>query len=147
MPLETSTEIISQTAREIFETMFFVSPDDIAAPEEWTTPTTRATVEFRGARSGWFEIRLEQQFAQELAAGFSGTFDPSAMQPEEVPQIVCELANMVCGATLSRMEPGALFDLDSPRISEPDEIEARPAQIVQWLDSGQGLIRLALQWT
>ncbi len=146
MPLETSTEVISQTAREIFETMFFLAPDDIAAPQEWDGPTTGAAVEFHGARSGLFEIRLEQQLAQEMAAGFSGAFDSTELPPEEIPQIVCELANMVCGATLSRMEPGALFDLDSPRICESSEIET-PAQIVQWLDSGQGLIRLALQWT
>jgi|SRR5579884_2063595 len=145
MPLESTQEIMSDAAREIFETMFFIAPEESAPAEEWDK-AIGAEVEFSGAACGRFEIELKEPLAQELAAGFSGVMDPSEMAPEAVPQVLCELANMICGATLSRMEPTALFRLKTPRFLGSTRRQQSSKQIVRWFDSGQGLIRLALTW-
>jgi|SRR5579875_1236997 CheY-specific phosphatase CheX len=145
MPLETSTDLMTDAAREIFETMFFLAAEDCAPAADWIG-SVGAEVEFNGAESGRFEVQLDPQLAQELAAGFSGVMDPSEMPDDAVPQVVCELANMICGATLSRMEPDALFNLEPPRLIAAPGSSEEDGQLVRWLDSGQGLIRLSLAW-
>lgn len=145
MPLETSTDVMADAAREIFETMFFLSAEDCSPAQDWAEPIV-AEVAFSGAEGGRFEVQIEQPLAQELAAGFCGVMDPSEMPADAVPQVVCELANMICGATLSRMEPDALFNLEAPRLLENSGASEQDAQLIRWLDSGQGLIRLSLSW-
>jgi CheY-specific phosphatase CheX len=145
MPPESAPEIMRDAAREIFETMFFIAPEESASAEQWEN-AIGAEVEFSGAACGRFEIEVEEPFAQELAASFSGVMDPSEMAPEAVSQVLCELANMICGATLSRMEPTALFKLNPPRFLKSNTTQVCSRQIVRWFDSGQGLIRLALTW-
>ena len=71
--------------------------------------------------------------------------EPGEVEPGQLSQVTCELANMVCGVTLSRMAPDAIFCLNAPQTC-PAPLEADTTETVRWLDSGSGLIRLALSF-
>jgi hypothetical protein len=89
---------------------------------------------------------LDRALAKEIAAAFTGVEHAAGLPPDSIPEVVCELASLVCGASLSRMYPEALFDLRTPQFFEDESGPTLTGQLVQWLDSGQGLIRLALAW-
>jgi hypothetical protein len=137
--------VLGSSAGEILETMFFLMPEPCEPPAAWEPHSQGASVEFRGDYGGHFEVHLDEQLGNEMAAGFLGCFDPTEVTPEHSAQVVCEFANMVCGVTLTRMTPGGTFNLAAPKpCSEPSGMDRKPGQIVRWLDTGSGLIRLSL---
>jgi hypothetical protein len=136
--------LLASAASEILETMFFVAAEPMAPVAE--PPCVAARVDFAGARTGRFEIRLDQPLAEEMACGFLGVEDPSALAPADLAQMTKELANIICGASLSRFASGAIFNLDPPRLPSPAEAVWQP-DTTQWLDCGTGRIRLAFAWT
>jgi hypothetical protein len=50
-----------------------------------------------------------------MAAAFLG-LDEAAPSEAQIQEVVCELANMVCGSALSRLEENTRFDLSSPEL-------------------------------
>jgi hypothetical protein len=138
--------LLGQTARDILETMFFVSPEDAAEPNPCPADLLTAELRFEGALSGWFGIHVQETCARSLAGNFAGIMDPGELRPETMVEVLCELANMVCGATLSRMDPDAIFKLSSPRLVLPGRLNEDPDRITQWLSMDEGLIGLQLCW-
>lgn len=135
--------LMAQVAREILETMFFVSPEDAAEPNPYPADLLIVELKFEGALSGWFSIQVQETCARSIAGNFAGVMDSSELSPEAMTGVLCELANMVCGATLSRLDPDAIFNLGSPQLISPD----RPAEgLIQWLRMDEGLIGLQLRW-
>jgi CheY-specific phosphatase CheX len=113
-------EAIQAAAMEVLETMFFTSVLDESegAPD---APPVLASLDFHGTPSGSFQVELARPAAVCLAADFLGT-DAEEICDERAQEVTCELANMLCGSILSRIEPDALFDLSHPeplvRLSE-----------------------------
>jgi hypothetical protein len=76
------------------------------------------------------------------------------MADQQAAQILCELANMLCGATLSRLAPNGRFDLETPRmvsVAEPTAAAAPDGgpsrvEVERWLDAGEGPLQLFLEW-
>lgn len=135
--------LLGQTAREILETMFFVSPEDVVKPDPAPAGLLAAELKFEGALTGWFCIQLQESCARAMAGNFSGALDPNELSPESVAGVLCELANMVCGATLSRMDPNAIFKLSAPQLGS----QGRAGEgLNQWLSMDEGLIGLHLHW-
>jgi chemotaxis phosphatase CheX-like protein len=135
--------LIGEVAREVLETMFFSLPEDAAEPNPRPEDLLTAELKFEGARSGWFSIQAQENCARAIAGNFSGVMDPSELSPETITGVLCELANMVCGATLSRLDPDAIFNLGAPQlIAEAGTGEG----LTQWLSMDEGLIGLHLRW-
>jgi hypothetical protein len=53
--------------------------------------------------------------ARSVAADFLGEEEP-ALSEQQIGEVVCELANMICGSVLSRVESAITFQLATPRI-------------------------------
>ena len=111
---ELVAESLAAAAGDVLETMFFSSvigetPVSTAPPVDGIA----ARLMFSGARAGAFALRLTGGAAQVIAANFLAeeTDEPTKGQVQEV---VCELANMMCGSVLSRLDRGAHFDLGQP---------------------------------
>lgn len=106
---------------EVLERMFFAetmgecSPPDGAenAPDEIAVGLT-----FQGEPSGCLLLRLTSGAAGQIAADFLGIDEPEVSQTQTT-DVVRELANMICGSVLSRVENSATFQLGSPRIVQP----------------------------
>ncbi len=135
--------LLGQTAREILETMFFMSPEDAVEPNPAPEDLLTAELRFEGALSGWFRIQLQESCARAMAGNFSGVMDPSELSAESVAGVLCELANMVCGATLSRLDPDAIFNLSSPQLGSRG---CAGEGLTQWLRTDEGVIGLQLRW-
>ena len=75
-----------------------------------------ARIRFLGAPSGTFRLWIEPPAAARLAAGFLALED-GAQAGERAAEVALELANIVCGSVLSRLEAGAAFSLEAPDLS------------------------------
>ena len=105
-------QLLAGTVDEVLETMFFCFP--LGPAEKETGPDVfRALLPFRGQPSGTLEVCLSEASARMLAAGFLGE-DEEALTDAQPGEVVCELANMLCGSLVSRLESDRHFDLGSP---------------------------------
>jgi CheY-specific phosphatase CheX len=80
-----------------------------------------AAVDYSGASRGTLLVGCNQAGAQALAENFLGDDQVSG---EQVPQFICELANMICGAVVSGFESDGQFVLETPRLVRPDSFLA-----------------------
>jgi CheY-specific phosphatase CheX len=106
---------------ETLETMFFVTDLEecgpAACPDE---PALLAHVDFTGEPSGRLTLRASLSLARSLAADFLGE-DEEAIGHSQVTDVFAELANVVCGALLTRTESSCTFRLSSPHVFSPGE--------------------------
>jgi CheY-specific phosphatase CheX len=114
----------------VLETMFFAV---VLGPAEAETGAAalEARLVFRGRPSGTLAVRLSTASARSLAAGFLGE-DEEALGDSQVGEVVCELANMLCGSLVSRLGSEESFDLTSPELGQAGSgagaaLEAFPA--------------------
>jgi CheY-specific phosphatase CheX len=106
---------------EALEQMFFVTDleecDPGAGPQ---APGLLARVDFTGAPSGQLMLRASLSSARSLAADFLGKED-DAIGNSQAADVLAELANIVCGAVLTRAEGVCTFCLSSPRVLSLEE--------------------------
>lgn len=105
---------LEEAALEVLETMCFEFP--VAEPEAGGAPggdTVRASARFEGSLRGVLHVALTADAAQRLAAAFLGMEEDGVGEPQ-VLQMASELANMLCGATMSRLEPHGRLRIAPP---------------------------------
>ena len=114
MTKQNPDQLISDAVDVVLETMFFSA---VLGPAEPDTggEILEARVAFRGRLSGTLGVCLSETSSRLLAAGFLGEEEESLMDTQP-GQVVCELANMLCGSLLSKMESEESFDLASPEL-------------------------------
>jgi CheY-specific phosphatase CheX len=107
--------LIAEAARDVVETMFFTSvvevnevPERTAGDQDWAV-----RVDFRGVPSGTLGVRLSGKAARSMAACFLGAEEEELSQ-QQMWTVMTELANMIAGAALSRLDSEATFHLDPP---------------------------------
>jgi hypothetical protein len=99
---------------EALDKMFFVSGIEKTTPGVEPRPELAALVAFEGASRGNFTLRMTPPLARSIAADFLGE-DELSLSEERVREVFFELANMICGAALSRARGEHEFRLDAPR--------------------------------
>src|SRR5437764_15417957 len=100
--------------------MFFVR--GLGATEASPTDTVlTAHLTFRGEPSGSLTLRISAPAARGIASDFLGV-DEEDLSDREVGDVICELANMICGSLLSRVGGEATFRLASPRLLGDAEV-------------------------
>jgi CheY-specific phosphatase CheX len=75
---------------------------------------------FEGLPSGTLTLRVSSAAARQIAADFLGE-DACGLSFAKVEEVARELANMICGSVLSRVESTATFRLHPPRLLLPAE--------------------------
>ena len=149
MQTEMISDALGDAAQSVLETMFFVSPEGTAEPAyPQEVPLLGVGLTFSGEWSGTFELQTPITSARTLAEGFVGTLDPSEVEGDKTTEVICELANMVCGSTLTRLAGDKIFDLGSPHLVSlpPLPRVAAPADstATRALDLGFGVIAFTL---
>jgi len=123
------------------ETMFFsfVLGDGLAPPE----PSMSARLDFHGEPSGSFGVAVAIDSSRQIAAGFLAQ-EADEISQNQIEDVVCELANMICGSVLSRLESDRAFELGHP------ELAPFPLAPERWysfeLDNGILGVWLTLNW-
>ena len=148
MQVETISTALAESAQSVLETMFFVVPEgpvDAACHQQ--PPLLRAALAFRGEWRGTFELTAPLNSAKALASSFSGVSEPEEVTEAEAAEVMRELANMVCGSTLSRLAGDKIFDLDSPKMLDHpilDPVSGATAT-TRALDLGFGVVAFTLK--
>ncbi|MGA7237351.1 MAG: chemotaxis protein CheX [Bryobacteraceae bacterium] len=106
------------------EEMFFVTDLEECDPSGYTEePMLRASVDFAGEPSGRLTLCASLSLARSLAADFLAE-DEDAVGASQVTDVFAELANIVCGAVLTRTESACTFRLSSPHVFSSGESTA-----------------------
>lgn len=153
MQTEPIEHALRDAAQSVLETMCFTMVEG-DAPSEFSTATdlVRTRMTFSGAWSGRFELKAQLASARMIAGSFTGESGDD-MPVERVTEVMCELANMVCGSTLSHLARSHLasdrvFDLSSPQVlpcvvtGDPPPIGAVTAAM--GLDLGDGVVAFSM---
>jgi CheY-specific phosphatase CheX len=102
---------LGQSVQQVLRAMCFTMVDAPAdPPAEYPVPCLQVELDFRGARDGKFWLLFPRQTAHQVASTFSGTDSP---YDQTTDNVLRELANMICGSTLSQIAKNGHFDLDS----------------------------------
>ena len=114
----------NEAMEEMLETMFFESLLDAPVPET-AIPEDALTVlvSFQGAVSGRVWVALTPALADHLLVNFLGREDSDPTTLAEQVMVTCELANMLCGCMLSRVDPENRLEIAAPHIVETPALE------------------------
>lgn len=120
MPIE---QALKEAAQCVLETMFFAESEPAAAPGPVSSDKVRVEVPFEGHRRGRLAMEIPRNCAGAMAASFEGMPDAGGLPEGAIEHVAAELSNMICGATLTRLDPDGLFHLGTPALTQ----EAVPA--------------------
>jgi CheY-specific phosphatase CheX len=115
----TGTDIrpcMEDAVSEVLEAMCFISSEGQTDDEEgnYQSDWICGELSFAGPTSGSFGIAVSPATAAVMAANFLGE-EESLLSKEQTLEVVCEMANMICGALLSHYDPKNAFTLSPPR--------------------------------
>jgi CheY-specific phosphatase CheX len=104
--------VLHESVDEVLEKMFFIRSlgDSVGASGG---PEIIAHLTFEGRPSGSFTLRAGWAAARSITADFLG-MEEVELSESQVSEVVCELANMICGCALSRLECDFQFRLGMP---------------------------------
>ena len=105
--------LLSGAVTGVLETMFFAEAGIAEAPSG--LPALAAALSFRGRPSGEMTVCVSTAALRPLAAGFLGE-DESDITETQAAEVICEIANMLCGSVVSQLESEKSFDLASPHL-------------------------------
>jgi CheY-specific phosphatase CheX len=134
---------LAESVQEVLEKMFFVDLVD-AAPDEVCAEGITAELNFDGDPPGSFRLLLDPTAARSAAADFLGE-DPAELSDDQLNEVVCELANMICGSVLSRIESSATFRLSKPVIVLTTELPPAAVEAGFQAAVGGGLLRAEIR--
>lgn len=141
---------LASAVEEVLETMFFAtvlaSGEGAVPPEgDGGAPAITAALRFEGSPSGGFRVSVPMKLARVVGAGFLGR-EEAGVSDSQAAEVVCELANMICGSVLSRLESKATFQITHPELT-PSEPGAGFGgdSTCRWFDLGDGLLITSLQ--
>jgi CheY-specific phosphatase CheX len=141
-PTESDLEaLVLSAASDVLESMYFTS---VMGPSE--VPLSGAGwiagLEFQGELSGTFALRMSKESARLLAANFFGE-EESDISETAVADMVGEMANMICGSVLSRMEKEIHFRLSHPLVeASSDWMQGMESGVHQLLETDSGVLAL-----
>jgi CheY-specific phosphatase CheX len=131
---------LRDSVNEVLEKMFFLDAleDQSAKENAGAADEIAAQVSFQGDPAGSLALRVTSPAARRIAADFLGS-DEEEVSGRQTADVVCELANMICGSLLSRVESATAFHLGPPQIVTPSENRvtgAGPTQYAVELPNG-----------
>ena len=119
---------LPECAVRALETMFYVSAAETGSAARNTDPCIRAVVKFEGAASGCVRLAVTEGAARDLA-GFFLALDRECVDTRQAELAVCELANIVCGSTLSQSACEESFRLSPPELADWRRAALRDSQL------------------
>ena len=101
----------------------------------------------QGARSGEFRVAVAPAAARSVACNFLGAEDESEITETQVGDVICELANMICGSALSRLSGDLAFDLSHPELDAGDgDLAGWPETAAHTFDLKDGWLTAAIRF-
>lgn len=131
---------------EVLETMFFLFPEaEPGSPGQSSEPVVSAIFRFHGQPSGALLISMSEPAARTAAANFLA-LDESETLSTHVNEVVCEMANMIGGSLLGRLESGTPLQPYPPEAVSADFFgEVEPA-VRHWFQIENGVLAVSVYW-
>ena len=138
-------QMLSDALAEVLESMFFTSVVGDSEPcEHSPEPWISAQLTFHGHAPGRFGVRVPWATGRKVAASFLGT-EEDMLSEERVEEVICELANMLCGSVLSRLEKETHFVLSQPGIETPEAVHPTDATACRAFQLEEGPLAVWLE--
>jgi len=138
-------EALASAVADVLERMFFREALGEAAEPPPEAGTVTVNLTFDGDPPGDFRMRIARPAADTIAADFLGE-DAESLTPRQSADVALELANMICGAVLSRVESHATFRLGAPQIAAGDTGPLAPAEENRYtVETGSGTLTVAIR--
>ena len=140
-----ATALLDSTSK-ILESMFFATVFGEAGQPSAGADMIGASVTFDGRLRGSLAVATDSETARTLAADFLALESKDLVDRDRAQETIGELANMICGVTLSAFDDEALFALAHPA-SGPDAVSrAIAGDGAHWfLDIGEGTLAVCLR--
>ncbi len=130
---------------EVLESMCFLSTMGEVAEAGCDSNWVLSQLNFKGVCSGSFGIGAPQATAQLIATNFLGD-DEATLTEDQTAEVIGEVANMVCGALLARIESESAFALTSPERSVVcTEVPVGSDRISRTLALDEGILHVWLE--
>jgi len=142
-------QVLVESVTEVLESMFFTSLLEEHETMSGLPECISVQLSFQGGAVGTFGILVPPETARTIGANFLG-LDQDEISSTQTGEVVCELANMLCGSALSRLGNASRLALSPPAIQPPGS--GRPAdatvchtfeldegRVVVWLRLGSAL--------
>ena len=108
-------------------------------------PALTADLHFQGNPSGRFRVSVTMKLARVVGAGFLGR-EEAEVTDSQAGEVVCELANMICGSVLSRLENKTTFQITHPELTPSEPVACFDGDSAcRWFDLGDGLLITSLE--
>ncbi len=136
---------LSSAVADVLERMFFLEGLSEAPEPPPESETVSVYLTFDGNPPGCFQMRLAREAANAIAADFLGE-DRESLTDQQSTDVTLELANMICGAVLSRIESNAAFRLGAPQIVADETGLHGPMEETRYtVETGSGTLTAAIQ--
>ena len=136
-------QFLAPAVSAVLETMFFSEPME-SSDRDPSEKQLEARVCFAGEETGALAVRISEASARSLAASFLGESEES-LTASQITLVVCELANMLCGWIVSKMDCPGYFTLGSPVIVRPStELSSEIAEFEQSFAVEGGTLSVSL---
>jgi CheY-specific phosphatase CheX len=140
------SEALRDAACDILDLMFFVAAEEASASPPGSEAMILAQVEFQGLWAGRCTVEMPEALARTMAGNFTGILEPGEVHADLMIETICELANMICGGTITRMGCPGIVTLSPPHLIEKWPRPKREVQASErWLDSGEGIVHLRFE--
>ena len=133
---------IAPAVASVLESMFFSEAEGTCEPSRGIDDV-RARVPFSGEVCGVLGVRISESSARGLAASFLGEAE-ELLSEAQIAQVICELANILCGWIVSKEDWGGVWELGSPELLSAEEGELEGVQESFALEGGNLTISLSL---
>ena len=140
---------LAAAVEEVLETMCFAtvlaSSEGAAPPEGSGMPAITAQLHFEGNPSGGFHVSVPMKLAHVVSASFLGR-EEAEVSDSQAEDVVGELANMICGSVLSRLESKATFQITHPESALTERgVSTEGTGVNRWFDLGDGTLTVSLE--
>ena len=136
---------LASAVADVLERMFFLEGLGEAAESPVEADTATIQMTFDGDPPGCFQMRLARPAASAIAADFLGEAAES-LTGQQIAEVALELANMICGAVLSRIESNATFHLGAPKMVADVAGWQGPATETRYtVETGSGTLTAVIQ--
>jgi CheY-specific phosphatase CheX len=119
-------EIMMAAIFDVVEQMFYVFLEPVG--DEYSEYAMEAAIQFTGDLRGEMSILVSDGLAKSMVHNLLG-LETGQMTKEDIEDCIKEVANMICGNFLGRLDQTRVFDLSVPSFSQP------PRKIIAESDS------------
>jgi len=137
-------ETLEAAAAGVLETMFFTEASASECEHSWLASGVCARVAFAGSHRGSMRLGISADAADSLASGFLG-LDPQETGELERSQVILELANILCGAILSRIWPESRLLVDAPELASGENCEE--GGLHRCFSLPEGMLAISIHWS